>query len=661
LEFQPIDPTPYVITDQYTNYKNYGVGVFGTNDSCNFYITFYDNGKCNISYLLDNIYYYLAVDIDNNLFFINEKFLSFSPDTTNPQDFNYVFSESLNSILLFKTTQYGDYILRKDGALLTLRPNIVDYIYDPFTLSRDIYNDTNISLDFSYISYNNNDNYLNLPNSKFNIPSQFLLHKKYVDGDNKLHFILLKNHLTQLDQFSPSNNLLSGFSSNIYVDEFREYTNICSDIQTQESYDLQLNYVFYNQSYIIKPGPNQIKSPEHFYPFINLNINDTKFKYSGSFSYTSPEYADKVFKISDNVTLKDNNQHLLCTWLSGHPEGTEKIWVDRYYYPDVISKEDALLGTPFYDTTYDDYIENLINSNSDIKSALSDVKFFDKLSDFCFEPDTYYVYDRINPLISSNLPLSSTCQQQINQYPYNYFKDINISGAFTLIFNFDGLDNSWEIKSDRNEIDCGLRIVKNGYTLDIYYNIYNPSSEQIEYYQCSTTIKEFKSNILCFSINSISGEGFVYLNNDIIYSFNIIPYKYIKWQLLYGDIFIYENNKKTNLIVFNSTMVTEVSITPTYSTKDYVYLLPIIRGIVPMDDICITLPCGMRNSIDNIEILQDVCNSSIHKSNSIDITIKNIEVDDIYVDELKNFLSSELNIHTPLATEINNLKLKSFK
>jgi hypothetical protein len=80
-----------------------------------------------------------------------------------------------------------------------------------------------------------------------------------------------------------------------------------------------------------------------------------------------------------------------------------------------------------------------------------------------------------------------------------------------------------------------------------------------------------------------------------------------------------------------------------------------------MDDICITLPCGMRNSIDNIEILQDVCNSSIHKSNSIDITIKNIEVDDIYVDELKNFLSSELNIHTPLATEINNLKLKSFK
>ncbi len=159
------------------------------------------------------------------------------------------------------------------------------------------------------------------------------------------------------------------------------------------------------------------------YPFTKLNINDSKFIPSGAFSYITPEFSDKVYHVSNEPQNSAEGQYLLCTWLSGSPLGTEKIWVDRYYYPDLIEKEAAIAAKPYLYPTYDDYIENLIQTNSSLQDVVVKQKIFDKLSDFVFEPTQTYIYERI----SQSLFTTTTSAVEINfcnsvstTYPKNY-------------------------------------------------------------------------------------------------------------------------------------------------------------------------------------------------------------------------------------------------
>ena len=81
-----------------------------------------------------------------------------------------------------------------------------------------------------------------------------------------------------------------------------------------------------------------------------------------------------------------------------------------------------------------------------------------------------------------------------------------------------------------------------------------------------------------------------------------------------------------------------------------------------IDDIHITLPCGMRNSVDEISYLNSVCGSSTFKSNYIDVELKNIGITDAAIlDGLKTLISSTENDNLPASTTINQIHFKNYK
>jgi len=209
---------------------------------------------------------------------------------------------------------------------------------------------------------------------------------------------------------------------------------------------LELNYVFYNQSYKIKPGYNEFISPSSMYPFVKLNVNDSKFIPSGAFSYITPEFSDKVYRVSNEPQNSADGQYLLCTWLSGSPLGTDKVWVDRYYYPDLIEKAAAIASKPYQYPTYDDYIENLIKNNSTLQTEIGKQKIFDKISDLVFEPNQTYIYERVSTsLFASPVSAINYCNSVSPTYPKNYFKDLNVAGKFTYSTFFKGDTTSWTL------------------------------------------------------------------------------------------------------------------------------------------------------------------------------------------------------------------------
>lgn len=664
LTFEDVNPEPFIGSETYDQYVNYGIGVFRDNKADDFFISFNGYGKCTMYYIKKDFKYYLVSDSDNKVFFVNESLLDFdNPSVSQPQDFNYVFQSDGNFFLLFKQTTDGSYVLRKNGDVLVLRKNIISYVYDPFKLSRDAYTKQNSAPNFNYVVYNNADNFINDSKTLKNLRSNFLVHKKIGDYNDNLNVINLKNHLVEDDTFSTANNMLSGGSetSTTYISSFREYTSICDEIYQQESDELKLNYVYYNKSYIIEPGKHTFVAPDNMYPFSQLNVNDTKFVYSGAFAFTSPKFADKIYRVDDDTTLRKDGQHLLCTWLSGNPNSDTAIWVDRYYYPDLIEKEEALQLKSFSDRTYDEYLEDLLQNNIDIKNEIKNLKILDKTSDLYFEPNKTYIYDRFKPEVVGISEPDIPCSVLQKLYPDNYFKEINQSGKMTVTFDIAGVTDNWVVESDTNSIKSRLQIRKTGLDLDFSYAIFNPVTEKLESYSTKAKLKGLKKNIFSFSLDAISGDAYVFLNNQIIYEFNISPFKFVRWQVLYGDIFIIVNQIKENLPQYQGRLIDNIQIDNKYTPKDEAYLLPIQRGILEVNDITITLPCGMRNDIDQIDILQDICNSSTYASDHVNVLVKNVDTEEINTDDLKEFLEENINEFTPVNTKVRSIKFKQFK
>jgi hypothetical protein len=672
LRFSSIVSTPYATVGRYQEHYNYGIGKFTTNASNadNFTIAIFDNNLCNIYYTKNYNKYYLCLDIFNNLVFIKEGKFDIVDGTVNPHDFTYSFSEKSNEFLFFRKTEARSYILTKVGSLLKMKAvranNIITYVNSPFKVGTSLYNYSNINLNTSFISYNA-DNSIDETDSLFDLSNNLLLHKKYSGGDENTNIIVLKNQLLQSDIFSSANNLLS--ANDIAVNGLREYTSIGQQIDDESSDSLELSYVFYNTPYKLTPGTTIFKSPSSMYPFTRININDTKFISSGAFSFSTPEYADKVYQISPDYNNSNNGQYLLCTWLSGSPFGTDKVWVDRYYYPDLISKENAISENNSISETYNDYIENMIRNNTTLSDDVKNRKFFDKRSDFVFEPNNYYKYSRIEKVTFPTLSSTFTyCSNSSETYPSNYFKQINEAGEISIGFNFLGDSSSWSVKSDRNLVDSGISFVKNGNVLTVSFNIYDYTSYELDnssdsWYTQSIdlNIKDLKNNFVSMSINTKTGNGYIFFNDTIVRKFTIPIYQiYIK-QLIYGDFYVYEGSNKYNLLGNKFNKIFNVYVNDYDLSPDLVFLLS-LTDVNTINSIHVTLPCGMRNSIDDIRYIHGICGSSAFKSNNINISIKNLNIDnETILTDVENYVRSNLGNIIPPNTTIKSLQFDNYK
>ena len=81
-----------------------------------------------------------------------------------------------------------------------------------------------------------------------------------------------------------------------------------------------------------------------------------------------------------------------------------------------------------------------------------------------------------------------------------------------------------------------------------------------------------------------------------------------------------------------------------------------------IQDITISLPCGQRNLTDNIQLVNSINTNLKHKSNEVDINVKNLNITDSNIrDEVKNIILTNIKNSIPKTTNINDIKFIDYK
>lgn len=636
------------------NSESYSITFNDTaSESTYFDITFYNDNLCTVSFIDSGRTYFLAENT-GDLLFKWDVGLTTDEDQYNNQFFKYIYNSN-NDLFLIKASLSGNKLVKKDGNTLVLvtiteeNKNII--LTSNFKVARPKEYNLNVSQNTSFITYQNTSNTIDFSKSVFDLTNNFLIHSPY--SSEYKDTIVLKNQLTVSDVFTNGQNLLSS-GYDIAVNKFREYTNITTPIDSENSSEINLNYVFYNKPYTVRQGITEFQTPSSMYPFTNLNINDTRFTDCGAYAFDTPVYADKVYQLNTS-NYSDDGKVYLCTWLSG--SNASKVWVDRYFYPDLISKKAALSEKGVFDITYDQAIENLILSNATLSANVAKYTIFDKKSDLSFKPNQKYTYHRFNNSTIFNVITSTTTVAcGVTQIPDDYQSLINGSGQMTIAFYFNGDDPEWVIESLRNNIDAGVKITKTANDITFQFKLFDNSNGQTETFEVSTSYKKYKTNFICFSYDALSGKGFFFLNNEKVLDIRTIIGQFSNKTLLYGKLYyndqdIFEVNSITSDIFVSDEKIDE----------NLAFILPFIQNKQTVDPIIITLPCGMRNSLDDISYIQRICNNNTNKSNYVNISIDNLGISNPdTLKDLETVMLDKVKRHIPASSTINTIKFTNY-
>ena len=672
---------------------NYGTAVISELSGDVFEIELVNDFVCRVATRQNNLRYFLVVE-DGTEFTDTREVLFVAESQLPLSGFNlrYNLSKYLTNsyINLYSTKQVdattNTYVIGSNGNNVLAQRLDPSYNYDQF-----VANSYNIKLDqelnlttpspynASYITYNNYGK-IKDSNSDFNLPSNYLFYSSSNNNSLVFNFLNLKNIVNTQDSFTSSNNLLSTSETTIFSQDLRTYTSIFSDIDSEENETLALNYVYNNYDLVIPPGTTYFTTPSSLQPFDKININDTKFTDCGSFAFKTPDLADRVYALDDN-TDKSENVTYLCTWLSGGI-GERGMWVDRYFYPDLVSKEEALGGVAAFNVTYDQTVENLIMTNATLKSSVTKKYYFDKKSDLIFEPSKRYKYIRIAKddfviKTPTNFCETSTIDRKIN----NYFSTINKNGGFGLGFTIQNDTDDFYIESERNAINGGIRFDKNGKKCKFIYRFFDNSTDGISLsariakttFEYDFEIDLFEKNNIFLSFDAILGEGKLYLNSVELFNFEINAYQMYTKRVLFGDVFMYyvdtDNVQQSIEILRNAASDQKdrigidnlyLSLQPLTSNQQLAFLFS--TNLNDIQDITISLPCGMRNLTDNINLVNSINTNLKHKSNAVDINIKNLNIaDDSIQEEVKNVLLTNIGNSIPKSTMINEVKFINYK
>jgi hypothetical protein len=391
--------------------------------------------------LLANNYFFEIEALNNNLcrlkhnnglfdFYLNyntnvDKFV-FYQNTDNYKDitreqsdvFRYILDED-GYLQLFKFRDNILNIVTLSANQLVLTPlvqgslnrGLDNLMYIDYTLDQNI--DT---FNKSFVAYNNNKTsnlILDTINSSFDEDGQYVFTTAYnTISSNSLpiNYFTLDTNRSEFNYVKRGSNMVEKPAGLGY--DPREYYNFNSGNNQEKGLDkINLNFSFYDKDVFIENGTDTFfVAPSTIYPYDRLNINDTQFVYNGAFAGPTPTLSDKIFIRRQNTTQYDNGRYL-CTWLSGGVLGGEGVWVDRYYYPDKISKDAALSSAPTYSPSFYDSVDTLTLNASD--AVLNKEKFFDKLSDAAIEPNVSIKYQRvgnadIKRIVESSTPLISS-------------------------------------------------------------------------------------------------------------------------------------------------------------------------------------------------------------------------------------------------------------
>ena len=685
-----------------------------------FEISIIDDFTCRVATYVDNLRYYLVVedtDTDTDtrdVLFVAENQLALSAYTLEYNLLKYSTTSYIN--LFSQKGVIGDefitsskFLIQSDSKrvvatrLLATNQNLDSF----FITNKTIRMDQELNLlvpspyNASFITYDTDGNIDN-KRSDFKLPSNYLFYSSSNKVDQDFNIFNLKNIANTQDQFTSSNNLLSTSETSIYSQNLREYTSLLSDVDSEHNEVLSINFVYNNFDIIIPPGTTYFTTPSSMVPFTALNINDSKFANCGAFSFTTPDLADRVYRL-DDTTDKAENVTYLCTWLSGGV-GDPGIWIDRYYYPDLVSKETALAASDVYNVTYEQAVENLIKSNSSLKTSVTDKLFMDKKSDLVFEPQTRYKYRRISEGDFSAKSPTNYCETvKINNKINNYFSTINKNGGFGLGFSILNHGDDFRIVSDRNDVNAGIEFRKESpvgsdptkYTITFTYKLFDnstsvtPINEEGEEEGGVVTLDErikksgeppraspstshqfhidrFEKNNIFISFNAVLGICKLYLNSNVIFTFTLNAFQMFTKRLLFGDIFIITDDEKREILK-NEAKLKKIAINNLYLSlapleEDEELAVVFSASMNQIQDITVSLPCGMRNLTDTIKTVNSINTNLKNKSNVVDINVKNLNIKETSItEEVKNILMTNILNSLPKTTNINNINFLDYK
>lgn len=662
-----IDPRPFYDMESYF-VPDYAYYTFNDNPESQFIIDIKNKDYCTISYYdVDAGELYYLVENCGNVFFIHPKLIDLNITNTNaPHLFNYMLDRNYKFLYLYIKKKEGSFIIETIGDKLVATTNI-DNVTPDYIITRffEIESDDKVEMvpkiNTSFATYSPDSFLIDGNNTMLNLESNYLFFKPGYVEDSSVSLINLKNQVSRLGAHIAGNSLLSAFNEtdNLTVADQREYTSILNG----KTDVLELNYVFYNQDILINPGTNYFTAPSSIEPFDVLNINDTTFANCGAYAFEVPIFADKVYCLDANMPATQE-QHYLCTWLSGSPMTENKVWMDRYYYPDRITKYNALISQEVFGATYTSEIEQMVLNNMGIQVIKPQVSFFDVVSMLEITPNKRYVYERATQRDVIE-PSIIYCEQE-DRKNINFYKQINKSGKFTLGFNFTTNEDVFSILSIANEKGYGLTIVKNFNILNVILKLYDNSLDTIQTISKSYTLSKYNIHTFVLGFNALTGKMVILINNasskDEI-EFDIV--KYVDKRLFSGDFYFEHQGEVTDLIQYTSN--------PKYEFLQNIYLIAqtytpnILTGLMfkiankEVEPIYITIPCGQRNATDEIVIYNNLTLNTKAKSNHININIKNANLIPTVQEDVTNTITSILYNILPVTNKVNEIKYLNFK
>lgn len=409
--------------------------------------------------------FFLNTTVNHDLVFYGYRSAPEEITTEGSDMFRYIIDPD-GYIQLFKNTDGLLNIVSLSGNKLTKKLALVPILSGRITKSSEnlikinyTFNNPDLKRNISWVSYDINkinELSVNDQRSDYNRKGQYLLHTSYNNSTENLNinYLTLNNDRSEKGYIKRGSNMFYG-SPSVPDAQFREYTTLYTGQDQEKGNDnISLNYVFYDKDIVIRSGTDTyFTAPSSIYPFDKLNINDTRFALNGSLAGPSPRVADKIY-LNRKYTTQYNNGRYLCTWLSASNTQDIGVWVDRYYYPDRISKQDALGSDSIYNPSFYD---NVDTSTIVGKYNITQGAFFDKKSDLAIEPDVSLRYERLGEsdyedIVSTARPYVSGFNTFINTFnqrePYQnselffngerYAKyttnNINNTGQFTVSF-----------------------------------------------------------------------------------------------------------------------------------------------------------------------------------------------------------------------------------
>lgn len=427
--------------------------------------------KCTISHNFGDGTYYLVYDN------------GFKTSLQCPEEtgyFTYILEE--DKMKLFKVI---DNVLHQvvckeagDGWVLDLENNLVDEDNSIIYINAQ---DEEIEqfIDTSWVVYDrsNSISAINKAKSAFNLENQFVIHHEYSDEDNMVNMFPLKNNLTYQGTVTNGSNLYLSNNGKMIEDvkvDYRNYTNLNTGInQELGSETITLTFSFSDQVYHLNEGDECVFTlPEYnpdngemspIYPYAKLNINDTAFVRNGAFASNIPYFADK-FKKYQNHTTDFNNGTYLCSWLYQKDEASVPVWMDRYYYPDFASRQEATHGVSEDILSFYFGKETLKNESGynaqqieSLKTELKKRSYFDKKSDLVIEPGTSYKFSRLSKEMVQEV-YNGNAENRVEYVRDQHYNSVPLSQEFA----FNG-ENWRKLETDSFSKSKGMNFNTNLY------------------------------------------------------------------------------------------------------------------------------------------------------------------------------------------------------